>query len=63
MITTVLVKCPYCGLEQRVNISFENYKSSHAELLFCDIDEGGCDKRFVVISDLEIKTKGAKIEE
>lgn len=50
------VKCPYCGFENKVYVGEDFYLPK--KIITCDIDEGGCDKDFVidVIKKIEIKT-------
>ncbi len=54
----VKVKCPYCGFVNKVSV--ENYW--HPRVVTCDIDEGGCERDFVLKVKKEISTETFKIE-
>jgi hypothetical protein len=49
----VYVKCPYCGLENRALTGIYGGK----ELVVCDIEDGGCDRPFVVETTVVINIK------
>lgn len=48
--------CKYCGHEHR------HITDEHIELLYCDAEEGGCDKLSVVIFSVETFTTVLKVE-
>lgn len=56
----ISVKCPYCGVIQQCIIELELVKP--IELLLCEINDGGCDKHFVVETHIEVTTKARRIE-
>jgi hypothetical protein len=41
------VKCPYCEHEDRLSICVEDI-STKKEVYTCDVDDGGCDRDFVI---------------
>lgn len=51
-------KCPYCGLENKAIPD----SIAGAELLSCDVEEGGCDKYSVVIYSVETFTTVKSVE-
>jgi hypothetical protein len=57
---TTKVKCPYCGKE--VAISVEDGQYFQKQIATCYIDDGGCDKDFVVDTYISISAKCKKIE-
>jgi hypothetical protein len=46
--------CPYCNLRGKYTIS-QRFTSSQAEVIFCESEDGGCDKPFVLETRLEVK--------
>ena len=54
------VKCPYCGTLNKVSVASEHYW--HPRVVTCDIDEGGCERDFVLKVKKEISTETFKIE-
>lgn len=59
MKRTITVKCPYCGA--RMNVAVTNdYRQK--KVVTCDMENGGCDKDFVVSVTVSISTKSLKIE-
>lgn len=56
----VEVKCPYCDFENKRRVDFK--ESSIMEVWYCDSEEGGCDRRFVVDVFLAQEIKAKKIE-
>ena len=50
----VEVYCPYCG---RINTYYFEIDSHYLpkQIVYCDIEEGGCDKDFVIDPHLSIK--------
>jgi hypothetical protein len=58
----VKVKCPYCGFEKNNHIEVEADHSIHPVIVRCNIDEGGCDKDFVVFPKIMIIADIRKIE-
>ncbi len=42
------VKCPYCGHECYIVYSTNDYKTS--DVRWCEIEDGGCGKRFVILN-------------
>lgn len=56
-------KCPECGFtNKRYSMDFE--LTSTTEIVYCDSEEGGCDKQIVIKKKLKIETevKAYKIE-
>jgi hypothetical protein len=45
--TNVFIKCPYCGTEQGKAVEIPG-QFARAQLIWCDVEEGGCDHCFVV---------------
>lgn len=50
-------KCPYCGLAQAVRVEFVSQYGRVRQVMFCDVDEGGCDRMVVLESTLEVQTR------
>lgn len=58
-ITTTLVKCPYCGIENKVTVYADQL---HGKLLmYCDLEIGGCDEQFAYSVDFSIETETYKL--
>lgn len=53
------VRCPYCGF---INTVFVEKDYCHPKVVTCDIDEGGCERDFVLKVKKEISTETFKIE-
>jgi hypothetical protein len=52
--------CPYCGYVNKVGYSPKNFLSR--EIIYCDSEEGGCDKPFAVFNQTpRFETKVHKI--
>ncbi|MBA7543816.1 hypothetical protein ES705_36157 [subsurface metagenome] len=49
------VKCPYCGHVNSIAYPVDNYRT--ADVLWCDSEDGGCDKKFVILNPHEITFK------
>lgn len=56
----IYAECPYCGFENKIKIEPEFYYPK--QVVTCDIDEGGCEKDFVVDIEISIFTESLKIE-
>lgn len=56
MTRVITLKCPYC----EANVKHKLEGGTH--LVWCLIDEGGCDRRFVVEVNYKVETKTLKIE-
>jgi hypothetical protein len=54
------VICPYCKHVNRFKIGTEAYQPP--EVVTCDVDEGGCDKDFVIKVYVDVDIKTLKIE-
>ena len=63
MNALITIRCPHCGHENRENAEFKSPCFSYPEVLFCDIESGGCDKPFAVWLCATPQYKVAKIEE
>ena len=48
------VRCPYCGKDQRAHTE----KQLDRQLVTCDLDEGGCDREFVVHLGAILQVRG-----
>ena len=55
----VRVKCPYCGFENKI------YSGNDGEIdsMYCDVEEGGCDKLFGFQVNLVPKVRVWHMEE
>jgi hypothetical protein len=60
LFKSVEVRCPYCGTVNMVDIEFPGY--SQPRVITCDIEQGGCDKYFVVQPHVNVEVKTYKIE-
>jgi len=49
------VKCPYCGYVNSIGYPVDNYRT--IDVLYCETEEGGCDRKFAIINPLEITFK------
>lgn len=54
------IKCPYCGKENSVLV--EDGRYFQKQITTCDLEEGGCDKDFVVETHISINAECKKIE-
>lgn len=54
------VICPYCSKENKIELDTSLF--SDDTVITCDMDEGGCDKKFVVNFYLSPISKCFKIE-
>lgn len=52
-----VLECPYCGKKILYSILDEG-----KQVITCDLDEGGCDKDYVVNAQIVVKTKIYGIE-
>ena len=61
----VHIECPYCGTINRILHKFEVFMDAHgkAQLVRCEIEEGGCEKKFVVETTVVIESTVYKLEE
>lgn len=59
MNRSVTVLCPYCGHKVRVDIEDDIHQKTVAT---CDMEDGGCDRDFVVDAWVSIDAKALKIE-
>lgn len=55
----ITVTCPYCGTSNAMSLTSEYGETS---VVTCDVMEGGCDRYFVVKTDVCITAKSLKIE-
>lgn len=55
------ISCPYCGFSERRKITFSSYGKSK-EIITCNLEAGGCEKDFVVESQLTTIANIKKIE-
>lgn len=55
----VMVRCPYCGRENAVDVS-NDY--AQKQVVTCDVMEGGCELDFVADICVSIKVTALKIE-
>jgi hypothetical protein len=58
-ITTTLVKCPSCGIENKVAIYSDQLRGK--TLVCCDVEIGGCDEQFAYSVDFSIETETFKL--
>jgi hypothetical protein len=58
----VEVKCPYCGISNKLLVDIDSVYI-YPRVVTCDMEEGGCDKDFVIKPHLSISTKIFKIQE
>jgi transposase-like protein len=54
------VECPYCGKINSVLV--EDGRYFQKQIVVCDLEEGGCDKDFVVETRISINATCKKIE-
>lgn len=54
------IKCPYCGVENKIIINIENVIDKQVQL--CDCEEGGCDRYFVAFTKIKVECDVKKIE-
>lgn len=54
------VKCPYCGSINKVQ--YDHNYPRNTEVVYCDVEGGGCDKRFLVDYEVVLNTNSVKIE-
>lgn len=57
---TIIVKCPYCGVKNKTKIELDGLFEK--KIITCDLDDGGCDKDFVVKTKISINAECKKIE-
>lgn len=55
----VMVRCPYCGKENFIDVQSDVGQMTPVN---CDVMEGGCDKWFVAKIEVKIVGKALKIE-
>jgi len=63
--------CPYCRLNQVAYVRAEIYETEHDmhealpgnDVVYCDIEQGGCDKRVALIIKADIIATAFKIED
>jgi hypothetical protein len=61
---TTEITCPFCGLKQKFPYDLDTFKNGqNYHPTYCNLDEGGCDKMFIVYIILEPKTKIYKVQE
>lgn len=60
----VQAKCPYCGLIGSYGMDAGNDNLFHNMnwLVHCDIEEGGCDRMFMMKVELDTTVTSCKIE-
>lgn len=56
------VKCPYCGVSNKLLIDTDSFYIPPM-VVNCDVLEDGCDRDFVIKPQLSIDTKIFKIQE
>lgn len=56
----ITVKCPNCG--RNVPFNTGDWNDGEAKMLFCESENGGCDKPLVVQLEATITAKVARIE-
>jgi len=44
---TIDVKCPYCGTINEVRVQYDK-STSYPQPIYCDIEQGGCDRLFAI---------------
>lgn len=59
MNRNVKVTCPYCGQEVTVQVTEDFHQKT---VVTCDVEDGGCDRDFVVDVWVSIDAKALKIE-
>lgn len=52
------VRCPYCGFINEVTIN----QVWDKQIVTCDVDEGGCDREFVIKAYVKADVETFKIE-
>lgn len=57
----IQITCPYCGFSERREITFSSYVKSK-QIITCNLEAGGCEKDFVVESQLTTIANIKKIE-
>ncbi|HMO85719.1 MAG TPA: hypothetical protein PKC18_12465 [Lacipirellulaceae bacterium] len=56
METHVQIEYPYCGHKNTAIVEFYDDTLTSRQIVFCDIEEGGCDRPFVVMAHLAVNT-------
>jgi hypothetical protein len=59
LIATTLVRCPHCGIENKVLIYSDQLHGK--SLTYCDLEIGGCDEQFAYSVDFSIETETFKL--
>lgn len=54
--------CPYCQIKGRYD-RMASTVSTTSEVMWCPLEDGGCDRRFVLDFSLNVQVKTHKIEE
>jgi uncharacterized Zn-finger protein len=47
------VKCPYCGVLNTIRVKHKDI-AFRDEVIYCDMDNGGCDRQFVLTTVLKL---------
>ena len=57
-----IVTCPYCGHKNNIAYPVGDYRTN--DIIYCDVENGGCDQPFVIINPFRITftSKILKIE-
>ena len=55
----VKIECPYCNFESSYKINENDYGK---QLIICDMEEGGCDRTFVIEARVRVEVETFKIE-
>ena len=58
----VYATCPYCNFINKWNLKIPKRRYIDYTGHYCDIDEGGCDKMFLVQLSLDVTAKSFAIE-
>ncbi|MBM9615258.1 hypothetical protein JWJ90_13310 [Desulfobulbus rhabdoformis] len=58
----VNITCPYCEFINTRHVDLKNMPSIHGEICYCDCEDGGCDRRFVVDYKVKIETEVRSID-
>lgn len=54
MRCSVRAMCPYCGKAQKKTATVKSCKQ-HYEMVFCEPNEGGCDRPYLMILSVEVR--------
>ena len=59
-LTSTLIKCPYCGIENKVIIYSDQLHTK--TVTYCDVEIGGCDEQFAYSVEFSVETEVFKFE-